>query len=415
MAWISKKTVFIQILVFVIFFNSIGTTFAAVNLPVSESLTSKYIYRFWSPVFKGHFFTMDYDEANRVANYDSNWNFEQIAFSAFALQTEGTVPVYRFWSPVFKGHFYTTSAEEWMRVKDTDPNWTYEWIAYYTYPASNTGEAATVYRFWSPVFKHHFFTIDEEEMKRVRDTDPNWTYEGIAYKVPLDDTNQQIIGAEDELLEGDTAAIQIDEFKDITTDYPTQVKTGEKLIAVKVYLLNTGAELLNYSLNDFILKDPLTGQTYQPQPLAEPALISGTLAPDESIEGYLTFAIPNDLNEFEIEYANEAMQVKNNSIDIKLNATPSVVIISNGVIIDQFSGKKIVGKVKNNTTDQVRHVKITADFYNQSMNKISTDFSYAEGTDIDYLKPGDTAEFRIWYDADPAVIYYELSLDWETS
>lgn len=410
-----KYTIFIQILVFVIFFIIPVNVFANPTLPISDSLTSKYIYRFWSPVFKGHFYTMDYAEATKVANYDSNWNFENVAFSAYAIQSNGTVPVYRFWSPVFKGHFYTTSTEEWMRVKDTDPNWTYEWIAFYAYPDNYTGESATVYRFWSPVFKHHFFTIDEAEMKRVRDTDPNWTYEGIAYKVPLDDTNQTISGSEDELLESELAAIQVDEVKDVSTEYPSQVKTGEKLITTKVYLLNTSPEPLNYNLYDFSLYDSVSGKSYLPQPIAEPVLVGGTLAPDESIEGYLTFAIPTNLNQFTLEYSDPDMQLKNNRLSVALDATPNVVIISQGVITDQFSSKKIIGKVKNNTAGRVRHVKVTAYFYNQSMQLISSDFSYAEGVDIDHLESGESADFRIWYDPDPTVVYYELSLDWETT
>lgn len=387
--------------------------FATVSLPISSSLTTKYIYRFWSPVFKGHFYTMDLDEANRVANYDSNWNFEQVAFSGYAIQSTGTVPVYRFWSPVFKGHFYTTSTEEWMRVKDTDPNWTYEWIAYYAYPADYTGESATVYRFWSPVFKHHFFTIDENEMIRVRDHDPNWTYEGIAYKVPLDDTNQQTTGLEDELVETDNAAIQVDEVKDVTTGFPSQTVDGQKLIAVKIYLLNNGTSPLTYDLSDFLLRDPETGKTYQPQSIQEPALTSGTLEPDESVEGYLTFSIPNELNEFAIEYASDDMSQKNNSISVSLNSTPSVIILSDDVVIDEFSSQEIVGKVKNNTTEKVQHVKVIANFYDQSMNLISTDFSYAEGNDINHLEPGEIADFRIWYDTNPQVSYYELSISWD--
>lgn len=154
--------------------------------PVDEQPGSSYVYRFWSDVFRGHFFTIDADEADRVKNTDSNWRYEKVAFNGYINEEADTIPLYRFWSDVFHGHFYTADYEEYVRVRDTDSNWNYEWIAYYVYPMSYDGpvETETVYRFWSPVFLHHFYTSDESEMIKVRDTDSNWTYEGPAYKVP---------------------------------------------------------------------------------------------------------------------------------------------------------------------------------------------------------------------------------------
>jgi len=151
-----------------------------------EGATSSYVYRFWSDVFHGHFFTIDSDEANRLINSDPNWNYEKVAFNGYIDEAADTIPLYRFWSDVFRGHFYTADYEEYLRVKDTDSNWKYEWVAYYVYPLDYEGpvETETVYRFWSPVFLHHFYTADETEMAKVRDTDSNWTYEGPAYKVP---------------------------------------------------------------------------------------------------------------------------------------------------------------------------------------------------------------------------------------
>lgn len=94
--------------------------------------------------------------------------------------------VYRFWSDVFHGHFFTIDYDEATKVKNTDPNCKYEKVAFYAFPLSYTGnlETETVYRFWSPVFSHHFYTSVENEMNKVKNTDPNWTYEGPAFKVP---------------------------------------------------------------------------------------------------------------------------------------------------------------------------------------------------------------------------------------
>jgi hypothetical protein len=155
------------------------------SVPVASSSNSGgYVYRFWSDVFKGHFFTSSVDEANKVNDIDKNWKYESIAFNAFNSQESGSIPLYRFWSDKFHGHFYTADASEMTKVRDTDTNWTYEKIAFYVYPLSYTGDSKIVYRFWSPVFSHHFYTADEGEMARVRDTDANWVYEGPAYRVP---------------------------------------------------------------------------------------------------------------------------------------------------------------------------------------------------------------------------------------
>jgi hypothetical protein len=155
-------------------------------LPVSQEPASSYVYRFWSDVFRGHFFTIDQTEAERVKNTDTNWRYEKVAFSAYPTQEPDTVPLYRFWSDVFHGHFYTADQAEYEKVKNTDSNWKYEWVAYYVYPLSYSGpvETEVVYRFWSPIFLHHFYTSDEIEMAKVRDHDSNWTYEGPAYRVP---------------------------------------------------------------------------------------------------------------------------------------------------------------------------------------------------------------------------------------
>lgn len=147
---------------------------------------SSYVYRFWSDVFRGHFFTIDVEEANRVKNTDPNWRYEKVAYSAYINQETDTVPLYRFWSDVFKGHFYTSNYDEYLKVKNTDSNWKFEWIGYYVYPLDYAGPVETeiVYRFWSPIFLHHFYTTDYDEMVKVRDTDSNWTYEGEAFRVP---------------------------------------------------------------------------------------------------------------------------------------------------------------------------------------------------------------------------------------
>ncbi len=141
------------------------------------------VHRFWSPVFRGHFYTRNETEKNNIIRDLSDyWTYEGVAYNAYAEQAAGTMPVYRFWSPVFAGHFYTMNETEKNNIiRDLSDYWTYEGVAWYAYPTQVAG-TVPVYRFWSPVFAHHFFTVNETEKNNViRDLSQYWTYEGVAY------------------------------------------------------------------------------------------------------------------------------------------------------------------------------------------------------------------------------------------
>ncbi len=141
------------------------------------------VYRFWSPVFSGHFFTMNETEKNNIiSGLSAYWTYEGVAWYAYPAQVAGTLPVYRFWSPVFAGHFYTMNETEKNNIiAGLSAYWTYEGIAWYAYPTPVAG-TVPVYRFWSPVFAHHFFTTNEVEKNNIiAGLSAYWTYEGIAY------------------------------------------------------------------------------------------------------------------------------------------------------------------------------------------------------------------------------------------
>ncbi len=141
------------------------------------------VYRFWSPVFSGHFFTMNETEKNNIiAELSSYWTYEGIAYYAFTEQVAETLPVYRFWSPVFAGHFYTMNEVEKNNIiSGLSAYWIYEGVSWYACPTQVVG-TVPVYRFWSPVFAHHFFTINETEKNNIiSGLSAYWTYEGIAY------------------------------------------------------------------------------------------------------------------------------------------------------------------------------------------------------------------------------------------
>ena len=156
--------------------NLAGVDFAleAADDPLSD------VHRFYSKGYKGHFFTIDEDEAETVRTTNPNWRYEGVAYRASVAPGEGLVPLYRFWSKGYRSHFYTTSEEERDSVIATNPNWKYETVAYWVSPEPVEG-TVPVYRFWSSGYKHHFYTIDEDEKNTLIATNPNWKYEMIAF------------------------------------------------------------------------------------------------------------------------------------------------------------------------------------------------------------------------------------------
>lgn len=146
------------------------------------------VYRFYSPVFRGHFYTSDPQERDRVSRlWPDVWSYEGARYSAFTSRVAGTVPLYRFWSDRFKGHFYTASESEKDFVRANWPTiWSYEGVAYYVYPAGFTGaDVVPMYRFWGPSVQHHFYTASAGERDRVISLWPQvWSYEGERFRVP---------------------------------------------------------------------------------------------------------------------------------------------------------------------------------------------------------------------------------------
>jgi hypothetical protein len=154
---------------------------------ITDSASPSPVYRFWSDKFHGHFYTISAQERDHViATWPEDWTYEGPAYNAFApgRQPAGTIPIYRFWSGTFQGHFYTASPSERDHVIATWPqDWTYEGVAYYAY-ANEQHPTGTlpVYRFWSPTFRHHFYTISLTERDTVIAQWPeDWTYEGEAW------------------------------------------------------------------------------------------------------------------------------------------------------------------------------------------------------------------------------------------
>lgn len=146
------------------------------------------VHRFWSPLLSSHFYTTNEVEVQGlITEYAWAWTYEGIAYHAMAEDADWrAAPVHRFWSPLLSGHFYTINEAEANYILANYPSdvWTYEGIAWYAFPAgSQPVDAMPVYRFWSPLVSHHFYTMNAAEKDYLLANYPPevWTYEGIAW------------------------------------------------------------------------------------------------------------------------------------------------------------------------------------------------------------------------------------------
>ena len=134
--------------------------------------------------FAGYFSGADgtgeqyYTSAGKSARH---WDVDSAA-TLYALWSEA-VPqsVFRFYSKNYKGHFFTIDEAEKDTLIATNPNWKYEGPAYRAYTNQVDG-TVPLYRFYSKGYRGHFFTIDADEAEVVK-KNRNWEYEGVAYYV----------------------------------------------------------------------------------------------------------------------------------------------------------------------------------------------------------------------------------------
>ncbi|MBN1509933.1 MAG: hypothetical protein JW955_24010 [Sedimentisphaerales bacterium] len=142
------------------------------------------VYRFWSPVLSGHFYTVSEEERDMlISQYPDVWTHEGSAYLAFSTAANASLrPIYRFWSG--HSHFYTISEQEKdMLIRDFPNVWTFEGIAFYAYPEGlQPSSTHPVYRFWSDTLSKHFYTISEQEKQMILDQYSHvWQLEGVAW------------------------------------------------------------------------------------------------------------------------------------------------------------------------------------------------------------------------------------------
>ena len=143
------------------------------------------VYRFWSPVLSSHFYTINETEKDSLLADPGVWTYEGVVYHTFGDALDGDLmPVYRFWSDLTGGHFYTVSIEERDKLlNEYQGVWIPEGPMFYAYPeGKQPAGTKPVYRYWSPITSKHFYTISETERQYVNDNYAGvWIEEGIAW------------------------------------------------------------------------------------------------------------------------------------------------------------------------------------------------------------------------------------------
>ncbi|MBN1360193.1 MAG: right-handed parallel beta-helix repeat-containing protein [Sedimentisphaerales bacterium] len=144
------------------------------------------MYRFWSHTMGRHFYTISGAERDYVmVTWPVDWTYEGPVYHAYATNyVPGLASVYRFWSPTLRSHFYTIDLNEKNYVLATWPDvWTYEGVAFYAFPPDGPLPAGVkpVYRFWNEQGGSHFYTMSEVDRAYVQANYPFFIDEGIVF------------------------------------------------------------------------------------------------------------------------------------------------------------------------------------------------------------------------------------------
>ncbi|HWL79715.1 MAG TPA: proprotein convertase P-domain-containing protein [Roseomonas sp.] len=154
--------------------------------PAPEPVATQVVYRFCDLNTGGHLYTTDAAERDMAMSAPTIMRYEGVGFSVpLDPSVPGVALVHRFYEPISGDHHYTISGEEAFALL-TCPGWQDEGNVF---QASTTGGAGleAVYRFFDTGSRTHFFTADTAERDGILAHAPGWTYEGIAFYVPIQD------------------------------------------------------------------------------------------------------------------------------------------------------------------------------------------------------------------------------------
>ena len=156
-----------------------------INATVAASASASTVapvYRFFSTITNGHFYTMNTAERDNIIATSPSINYEGPAFFASNTDVSGLSPVHRFYNRLTGVHFYTITESERAFISKNYANFLYEGISYYASPEAGPG-LTPLYRFYNSSKGFHFYTNRASERDQIIATLPMYTYEGISYYV----------------------------------------------------------------------------------------------------------------------------------------------------------------------------------------------------------------------------------------
>lgn len=138
------------------------------------------IYRFFNVQTGAHFFTASAAERDFVIQTYPQFQYENIAFYAYAQPTAGQSTVFRFFNTSNGAHFYTINQAESDFVRANYPVFNYEGPIWYAQASAAAG-TTPIYRFYKPSTGTHFYTVNAAERDFIIANYRDFQYENIAY------------------------------------------------------------------------------------------------------------------------------------------------------------------------------------------------------------------------------------------
>ncbi|MEZ5704505.1 MAG: hypothetical protein R3E56_03690 [Burkholderiaceae bacterium] len=153
--------------------------------PKATGDTRVAVYRFFNTATATHFYTASASERDRIVASLPVLRYEGPAFYASGAAATALSPVYRFYNTTTGVHFYTISEDEKNNIIANLAQFSYEGVAYYASKVAGADMLKPLFRFYILSKGVHFFTASASEADSIRANLPDYRYEGVAYYVPL--------------------------------------------------------------------------------------------------------------------------------------------------------------------------------------------------------------------------------------
>ena len=161
------------------------------SFTVAEAPPTQPVYAFFHTGIEHYFITAWENEANGLLA-QNGWEIVDFGFNVWHADDpapEAAVPVCRFYSELVNSHFYTGSANECAKLREEDPDWIYEGIAFQALlPVKDACPAGTtpVWRLYNDraaeLDSNHRFVASGDTYRAM--IAEGWIGEGVAFCSP---------------------------------------------------------------------------------------------------------------------------------------------------------------------------------------------------------------------------------------